>query len=411
MEATISDLKKLLEDQGQAWEQFKKANNERLEKLERGEGIAEIESKLEKINTDLNNNQQALERLGEIENTVNKLKLGRPEIDGGHTNPEYRAAFEDWFRRGRNEHKLIELTARNAATVQNDPEGGFLVPDEVSQQIDRVAMATVAMRRLARITTIGTSRYIEHVTTTGANAGWVGETESRPDTSNPQLERVSTDVHEVYAKPKASQELLDDAFTNIPQWLAEEVATSFAEKEDEGFITGDGVGKPRGITTYTAVADSSYVWGKIGYIATGAAADFNGTNPGDAFLDAVYALRQKYRMNASWLMNDSTLAKVRKFKDGQGNYLWQPSFVAGQPATIDNKPVVSDDYMPDVAANALAVAIGDFQAAYRIVDRVGIRTLRDPYTDKPFVVFYTTKRVGGQVRNFEALKFIKIASS
>lgn len=185
----------------------------------------------------------------------------------------------------------------------------------------------------------------------------------------------------------------------------------FAEAEGAAFVSGTGILQPRGLLSYDTVANASYAWGSVGYVASGAAADFTTSNPADKLIDMVHALRAGYRQGASWLMNDLTAAKIRKFKAGDGNFLWQPSLQVGQPSTLLGYAAYTDDNMPDVGANAFSVAFADFRRAYLIVDRVGIRVLRDPFTNKPNVHFYTTKRVGGGIQNFEAIKLLKIAAS
>ncbi len=222
---------------------------------------------------------------------------------------------------------------------------------------------------------------------------------------------VDFPTHELYANPGATQTLLDDNSVDLAEWLADEVSMEFAEQEGDAFVNGDGSEKPRGLLSYPTVANDNWSWGRLGYIASGAAGDFAASDPSDAFIDMIYGLRRGYRQNARWLMNDLTTARIRKFKDGQGNYLWQPSSQAGEPATFMGYPHEADDWMPDVAANSLPVAFGDFRCGYLIIDRTGIRVLRDPYTNKPYVHFYTTKRVGGGIQNFQAIKVMKIASS
>jgi HK97 family phage major capsid protein len=211
--------------------------------------------------------------------------------------------------------------------------------------------------------------------------------------------------------PAASQTLLDDSIVNIDEWLAEEVRLAFAEQEGTAFVTGDGTNKPKGFLKYTTVANASWAWEKIGYITTGKSAGFAETDPADKLLDLIYAAKAPYRANGTFLMNRSTVAAVRKLKDGQGNYLWQPSNAPGEAASLMGYPVAESEDMPDIAADAFAIAFGDFARGYLIVDRAGIRVLRDPYSSKPYVLFYTTKRVGGGVQDFDAIKLLKFAES
>ncbi len=211
--------------------------------------------------------------------------------------------------------------------------------------------------------------------------------------------------------PAATQTLLDDAEVNVEEWLAQEVQTVFAEQEGTAFVSGDGVNKPRGFLDYTMVADASWTWGNIGYIATGVDGAFASTDPSDELIDLIYAPKQAYRAGARWVMNRSVEGELRKFKDADGNYIWQPGIAAGQPASLMGYPITEAEDMPDIASNAYAIAFGDFTRGYLIVDRVGIRILRDPFSSKPYVLFYTTKRVGGGVQNFEAIKVLKFGLS
>jgi HK97 family phage major capsid protein len=247
--------------------------------------------------------------------------------------------------------------------------------------------------------------------TTGPAVGWVGETDARPQTSSPVLDELSFPAMELYAMPAATAVLLEDSAVNLDQWIAQEVEQVFATQEGTAFVSGDGSNKPKGFLSYTTVADASWSWGNIGYIASGAAGAFPSSNPSDVLIDFIYAVKAPYRQNANFVMNRKTQATVRKFKDSTGNYIWQPPAVAGGRASLMGFPVIESEDMPDIAANALSIAFGDFGSGYLVVDRAGVSVLRDPYTAKPYVLFYTTKRVGGGVQNFEAIKLMKFAVS
>ncbi len=323
---------------------------------------------------------------------------------------EHSAAFNRWFRRGGSgdaENGLRELEVRAALTTQSNPDGGFLVPEEMDTTISRVLSVVSGMRSISRVVTISANEYDVLVSQGGAVAGWVGEEDARSTTGTPSLSRVAINAGEIYAQPSATQRSLDDAAFNVEQWLADEVSITFAEKEGAAFISGDGVKKPKGFLSETTVANNNYAWGKLGFVATGASGAFAAAGA-DNLMDLYYALKAGYRNGASFVMSDPTLGLVRKFKDTTNNYIWSPP-TADMPGTILGKPVVTDDNMPAVAANALAVAFGNFQRGYLIVDRLGTRILRDPFTNKPYVNFYTTKRVGGGVVNFEAIKLLKFA--
>jgi HK97 family phage major capsid protein len=239
----------------------------------------------------------------------------------------------------------------------------------------------------------------------------VGETAARPQTASQILSDLTFPVMELYAMPSATQTLLDDGAIDIEQWIADEVETVFAEKEGQAFIAGDGIDKPKGILSYTNVANSSWTWGNIGYLATGVAGAFGASNPSDQLIDLVYSLKGGYRQNGTFVMNRTTQSAIRRFRDTQGNYLWQPPATLGGQAQLMTFPVVEAEDMPAIAANSFSLAFGDFRRGYLVVDRMGIRILRDPFSAKPYVLFYTTKRVGGGVQDFEAIKLLKFGVS
>lgn len=406
--ADAGDATKILNELKTTFEAFKDANDERLKGVEKKFDDVVQNEKVDRINADIGKLQTALD---EINALVAAGKIGGAGNDD--MTPEQREhakAFDRFFRKGV-ENGLRELEVKAAASSNSDPDGGYTVSKQTEGTIDRVLGTVSAMRQIARTVSISTGTYKKLIGQGGATAGWVEEEESRPETNTPTLAALEFPAMELYAMPAATQTLLDDSSVDIAQWLADEVSIVFAEKEGAAFISGDGIKKPRGILDYTTVADDSYAWGKLGYIATGAASDFHTEDSADALIDLAMALKQGYRQNARWLMNRAVQGKVRKFKDDQDNYLWQPGIQAGQPATLLGYPITDDDNMSNVGSNAFPVAFGDFQRGYLIVDRQGIRVLRDPFTAKPYVLFYTTKRVGGGVQNFEAIKLLKCATS
>jgi len=284
------------------------------------------------------------------------------------------------------------------------------VPSETETEIGRVLSQASPIRAIADVRQVSASALRKPIATTGAIAGWVGETETRPETAAPVLSELEFPTMELYAMPAATQSLLDDAAVNIEEWLAAEVQIAFAEQEGTAFVTGDGMRKPRGFLSYDTADDTAWSWGRLGTVPSGANGDFATSNPGDALVDLVYALKAGYRANAHWVMNRTTQGEIRKFKDNDGNYLWQPGLAAGQPATLLNFPIAEAEDMPDIASGATAIAFGDFRRGYLVVDRLGVRTLRDPYTRKPYVLFYTTKRIGGGIQNFEAIKLLRFSA-
>lgn len=402
-----ADANKILAELQKTFSDFKAAHEEELKGIKKNFADVVTTEKVEKINTQISDLTKALDAIN-VALAASKLGGG----SGGELDParrEHKAAFEKWFRRGA-ETGLSDLEVKAKLTTQSDPDGGYLVPEETAATIDRVLGVISVMRQIATVMPIGTSVYKKLVSMGGAGAGWVGEEDARPETGTPTLRELVFNTMEMYANPATTQTMLDDGIIDIAAWLADEVQITFAEMEGAAFISGNGVKRPRGLLTYDTVANASYAWGKLGFVVTGAAADFAGTAPGDAFIDTLYALKQGYRQNASWLTSDAVMSKIRKFKDGQGNYLWAPPTSVETVATILGKPVYTDDNMPAVGAGAFPVAVGDFKRGYLITDRMGIRVLRDPFTNKPYVHFYTTKRVGGGVSNFEAIKLLKCSN-
>jgi HK97 family phage major capsid protein len=390
-----------------AFEAFKAANDERLALIERRAADVVVEEKVERINAALDAQQRRLDAL--------TLKAARPALaperggEQSHQAREHKAAFEAYVRSG--ESAGLRALETKAMSVGSNPDGGYLVPAEVENEIGQRLAAISPIRSIAGVREISANVYKKPFMTAGPATGWVGETDARTQTTSPTLAELSFPAMEIYAMPAATATLLEDAAVNIDEWIASEVELTFAEQEGTAFVTGDGTNKPTGFLSYTTIANASWVWGDIGYVATGAAGAFAASNPSDNLVDLIYALKAGYRQNGSFVMNRKTQAAVRKFKDTSGGYLWQPPAQAGGRATLMTFPVVEAEDMPDIGANSLSVAFGDFRRGYLIVDRQGVRVLRDPYSAKPYVLFYTTKRVGGGVQDFDAIKLLKFAAS
>lgn len=406
VKADASDPKALLGQITAAFEEFKTEHNKELADVKAGMADVVQTEKVDRINADITKMNGEFDKLNA---QIAALKLGGAGSDVDPDQAEHAQAFNKFFRKGV-DAGLSELEVKAKLNTQSDPDGGYLVPVEMETGIDRVLGTVSTVRGLARKINISTDAYKKLVNVGGASSGWVGETETRPETNTPTLREIVVNTAELYANPASTQKALDDAAIDIASWLADEVSIEFAEQEGAAFVTGNGVNKPRGILGYDTVANESYEWGKLGFMASGKADGFASASPADAFIDLHYALKQGYRSNASWLMSDTTMGKSRKFKDSDGSYIWAAPSGTAEIATILGKPVYTDDNMPAVAAGALPVAFGDFNRGYLIADRVGIRVLRDPFTSKPNVLFYTTKRVGGGVVNFEAIKLMKIAA-
>lgn len=412
------DVMAAVREMNKAFAEFKDTNDARIKALEANKSADPLDmEKIGRISAEITALQKGMD---EANRAMAALRLGGGGNENGNDTPETRAhakAFNTWFRRGDRavaDNELKDLAVKAKLTTDSDPDGGYVVPEEMSSTIDRVLGTVSAMRGLAQVLTISTGTYKKLMNMGGAAYGWVGERETRSETDTPVLKGLDFEVMELYANPAATQQVLDDARIDIGQWLADEVATTFAEQEGASFITGDGVKKPRGILAYTNVANASYAWGSIGYVVTGHASAFlaptSSASPADAFMSLFYALKQGYRNGATWLTSDAVMNTIRQFKDGQGNYIWAPPSGPEGVPTILGKPVSTDDTMQALGANAYPVAFGNFNRAYLIVDRFGIRVLRDPYTNKPYVMFYTTKRVGGGIQNFEALKLMKCST-
>ena len=410
--AETTDANAIVTELNKAFAAFKTEHQEELKGIKAKFADVVQAEKVERINTEIGKLQTALDDTN--------AQLAAARLGGAGDGPavstearDHARAFNQFFRRG-TEEGLRELEMKAALRTDSDPDGGYVVPDQMEQTIDRVLGSVSAMRSIASVMSVSAGSYKKLVNQGGAGAGWVGERQARPETATPTLAELSFPAMEIYANPAATQTLLDDARVDIAAWLAEEVSTAFAEAEGAAFISGDGVNQPRGLLSYDTVANASQSWGNIGYTASGVAAALTDSshNGVDALIDLIYSIKQGYRQNARFLMNKSLQATVRKLKSKTEElYLWQPPVQAGQPATLLGYPITDDDNMPDVAAGAFPVAFGDFRRGYLIVDRFGVRVLRDPYTNKPYVHFYTTKRVGGGVQNFEAIKLLKIAAS
>jgi len=322
---------------------------------------------------------------------------------------EHKEKFLAWARKGSDPDGLRSLEVQANLSTLSDPDGGFLVPIEIEKSIERLALASVAMRRLARVVT-SKGEYTKPLSKGGATGGWVAEKAARPETNTPELTLFSPPMNEIYAMPSVTQKLLDMSDFDVEAWLLEEINDVFVTTEGTGFITGNGVSRVKGIIdTALMIANASWEYGKTGYIAGGHASLLNNA---DKLVDLQHALKPVYRQNGTWLMNDTTFAVIRKFKDGDGNYLWRPGLLENAPDTLLGKPVEIDENMPDIGANTYPIAFGDFKRAYTIVDHVsGVRLLRDPFTVKGFVNFYVTKRIAAGISNYEAIKFLKIATA
>ncbi|GGX56085.1 phage capsid protein [Litorimonas cladophorae] len=365
---------------------FRDANDMRLAEIEAKSSVDPLLSeKVERLNTALDAQTRRIENLT-LAGATSAFGAGQT-LEGKSAN---QTAWDNFIRTGDASALTTGVEGKSIASVNGD--GSLIAPVETETRIDAVLAETSPMRRLATVRTIGASAFRKPVSTSGAQSGWAGETDARLETEAPTLELIDFPTGELYAMPAATQALLDDSVADVDAWLAEEVRDVFAAQETAAFISGDGVNKPRGFINSP----------DLGVLEP---EDFDT----DALIDLIYAPQSRYRANASFVMNRRTINTVRKFKDADGNYIWQPSLSAGAPSTLLGYPLVEMEDMPDIGSGVASVAFGDFRRGYLIADRQGVRVLRDPYSAKPYVLFYTTKRVGGGVQDSEAIKLLKIA--
>lgn len=389
-----------------AFEAFREANDERLAQMESNlSADAVTTEKMNRINSALDEQKRLMDQLA--------IKGQRPMVEGGKISSiaslEHKRAFDGYVRKG-NENNLRRFEEK-AMSYGSDPDGGYLVPDETAAEISSRLANISPIRSIASIRTVSSSVYKKPFAVSGPATGWVAETDIRAQSAAPSLSELQFPTMELYAMPAATSTLLDDAAVNIDEWLAQEVELAFAEQESAAFIIGDGINKPKGFLDNPIVDEASWSWGNIGYVATGSDGAFAASDPADTLVDTIYALKSGYRQNANWVMNRRSQADIRKLKDADGNYLWQPPASAGARAMLMGFPVVEAEEMPDIASDSLSIAFGDFNRGYLIIDRAGVRVLRDPYSAKPYVLFYTTKRVGGGVQDFDALKLVKFGTA
>lgn len=356
-------------------------------------------------------------RLGAIEATVNSALAGNAAAelggsgDGPAPDPEYTGVFANYLRSGQGEDQLRlanadghRATLNAAITGTTDSDGGYLAPIEWDRQVRKKLTTSSPMRRLSTVMTTGVRAFSTVWHNGQLGSGWVGETAARPATSTGSLARIDFAVGEIYANPAISQNMMDDADFNMEAWIAQNISDEMDRQEGIAFLSGDGVNKPRGFLTYVdgGASDGQHPGGNLEVV--------EGAISADGLVDFAYSLPSPYRQGASWLMNSTTAATITKLKDGQGAFIWREGLIAGQPATLLGYPVEIDEGMPAVAAGNTPLAFGNFSRGYLINDRIGMRILRDPYTNKPFVHFYTTKRVGGGVLDPHAIRLLKIGA-
>lgn len=355
-------------------------------------------------------------RMGDMSNRIELLdrksvEARRPALEQANMVQPHRRAFAAYVRRGDEDGlKTLDLSTKGLNTAVA-AEGGFLIDPQTATQVESVLRSSGSLRALARVVQVEASSYDVLVDFNDIGAGWIDQVSAVTETTAPLVERISIPLHELSANPRASQRILDDAAFDVEAWLAERIADKFRRAESAAFISGDGVNKPKGVLTKTMVANATWSWGRIGYVATGSAGAFDPNDPADALVDLVYALNADYRAGAAFVMNSATAGEVRKMKDAQGRFLWMEGMTMEQPARLLGYPVAIIEDMPNIAAGSFSVLFGDFGHGYTVAERPDLRILRDPYSAKPNVVFFATKRVGGDVTDYAAIKALKFATT
>lgn len=397
------EIKEQMDKLGSAFEEFKKVNDKRLDEIKaNGASKKDTEEKLAKIEKDIQGYEEKITQLNAALARSTQLQE-TDEQKAKKASKVYGKAFDKFMRKG----DLIKPEEYHPEfkdmSVDVDVDGGFLVTPEVSSEIVKKVFESSAVRQLASATTISTDALEMLEDLDEAGAGWVGENDARPKTSSPQWNKIVIPAHELYAMPKATQKLLDDAAVNLESWLAAKVSEKFARMEATAFINGNSPVQPKGILSYA----SGTGFGQVERVITA----LNSVIAGDDLIDLQTALKEPYQANASFLINRARIGGIRKLKATDGHYIWQPGLQANVPGLLLGRPVYMTADLPSaIAPEADTIIYGDIREAYQIVDRFGIRVLRDPYTVKGAVMFYTTKRVGGGVKNFEAAKILRIAA-
>ncbi|EFF9317421.1 phage major capsid protein [Escherichia coli] len=400
MSVDVKDVEQVAQELQAKFDAFKEKNDKRLEAVEQEKG--KLAGEVETLNGKLS-------ELDELKSALEEeLKQVKRPTGGSQSKAasEHKTAFIGFMRKGKDDG-LRELE-RKALQVGVDEDGGYAVPEELDRTILNLLKDEVVMRQEATTITVGGANYKKLVNLGGTASGWVGETDALPETDASKLGQIEPFMGEIYGNPQATQTMLDDAFFNVEDWINSELAIEFAEQEEIAFTSGNGTKKPKGFLAYASTLDpdKTRAFGTLQHILSGAAAGVTA----DAIIKLVYTLRKVHRNGAKFMMNNNSLFAIRILKDSEGNYLWRPGLELGQPSSLAGYGVAENEQMPDIAADAKAIAFGNFKRGYTIVDRIGTRILRDPYTKKPFVGFYTTKRTGGMLVDSQAIKLLQIGT-
>lgn len=406
----MQEVNAATETLARAFEEYKSVNDQRLNDMERrgsadvllSEKLGRMDSSINKLQDDISGVKTALRRPARGES------LALPEGQ----NAEYKHAFLRYVAKG-HEADLTTFATKDMSVI-GDNQGGFMVPVEVADRIVTRQFDTTPMRQIATVMSISSEAVEMLRDTSEPVAQWVSEIATRADTDQGNIGRIRIPVHELFAQPKATQKLLDDAIINVEEWLTARVADKFSRAENTAFVSGDGIGQPRGFLSYSTAAtgDNTRAWGVLEHMVTGTDGGFNASTGADILIGLKHKLRVGYLPEAVWLMSRAVADLVRKMKENTSNgYIWQPGLQAGTPSTLLGHPVVLAEDMPTLATSSLSLAFGNFREGYTIVDRAGLRVLRDPYTSAPFVKFRCTKRTGGDVVNFEAIKLLRFSAT
>lgn len=404
----LSQITTAIEASNKAFEEFKKTNDARIEKMEKGQHVPDdLHAKMNAAFEDISSQKKTIETL--------EAKLKRPLLGGDgkaidEQAEEHKKAFRGYICKGAEFDRSIEQKALN---ISSGTDGGYAVPKVIDGMIDSIAVNISPIRGIAKVQQISTSDFHKLINTRGTTSGWVGETQTRGGTNSPTLVDIAPPMGELYAKPSATQQMLDDVFFNAEQWLSEEIATEFARAEGAAHIVGTGVNQPKGFLAgaTAATADATRAFGTIEHVATGASGAFktltSTVNPVDDLYNLVSKMKALYRPGSRWVTNKNVLFTIMAFKDYQGRYVFSPTTAPGIEDTILGYPVTEAEDIPALAANSLSLAFGNFKLGYLIVDRIGTRVIRDPFSNKPYIDFYVTKRTGGTLLNSEAIKVLK----
>ncbi|MEC9346075.1 MAG: phage major capsid protein [Pseudomonadota bacterium] len=462
MPEPIQELKAAQDRLGRAFDQFKAANDERLAEIEkRGTASAETDAKVDRINAAVTEAQATLAEMGKTVDDVAaaqaRMAIGgragkgeesdRLEVNArafynslpaqaegrtmlpaafGHDHinlyGEYRKHFPQLLRRGGRDGDKLPVAVQAAMRVGSDPEGGYLVPTEMLEVVQKRIFETSPIRSEATVISISGPEVEFPVDVNDlAATTWADEITSPTETTTPNVGTQKITTHIQQAEPKLTQQLLDDAAIDVEAWLMGKVADKMARTEATAFVTGNGAMRPRGFASYgtnsVTTADASRSWGVLQYVPSGAAGGwpaYSGTAADDpsALIDIIAKMNPAYLPGAIWAMNRLTAASIRKLRDADGRYLVSYELAgAAMGFTLHGFPIRDFEDMANISSDSYSIVFGNFRQAYMIVDRQGMTVLRDPYTAKPFVKFFTTKRVGGDVVNYDALKLIKFSAS